>query len=83
MSVHNVLVSYVYHSFMYKSGWKNMHISMALKLRLYKSLVTSTVLYAAQLWVIFSERRKVRGPAHRRGQNPEFCFVGVCSRTNI
>jgi len=41
-----------------KPVWKNEHISLALKVRLYKLLVLSTMLYSAELWPLSLMRKK-------------------------
>ena len=38
--------------------WRNKHISLNVKVRLYESLVMSTVLYSAELWTLSSTQKK-------------------------
>jgi len=42
-----------------KPVWKNKHISLAFKVRLYESLVMKTTLYSAELWPLSVTRKKV------------------------
>jgi len=47
---------------------KNRHISTTLKVRLYESLVMSTVLYGAELWLLTVAQKKKLEAAHHKFQ---------------
>jgi len=53
-----------------KSIWKNRHITIrtTLKVRLYESLVMSTVLYGAELWPLRVAQKKKLEAAHHKFQ---------------
>ena len=53
-----------------KSIWKNRHITIrtTLKVRLYESLVMSTVLYGAELWLLTVAQKKKLEAAHHKFQ---------------
>jgi len=51
-----------------KSVWKNRHISATLKVRLYESLVMSTMLYGAELWPLTVAQKKKLEATHDKFQ---------------
>jgi len=48
--------------------WKNKNIRLSMKIRLYKSLVISTLLYGAELWPLSVTQMKKLEAAHRKFQ---------------
>ena len=58
-----------------KSVWKNRHISTTLKVRLYESLVMSTMLYGAELWPLTVAQNKKLEAAHHKFQRQIILFL--------
>ena len=48
-----------------KSMWKNRHISTTLNVRLFESLVMSTMLYGAELWPLTVAQKKLEAAHHK------------------
>ena len=48
--------------------WRNKHISLKVKVRLYESLVMSTMLYSAELWPLTIPQKKKLDAAHHKFQ---------------
>jgi len=48
--------------------WRNKHISLKVRVRLYESLVTSTMLYSAELWPLTIPQKKRLDAAHHKFQ---------------
>jgi len=51
-----------------KDVWRNKHISLNVKVRLYESLVMSTMLYSADLWPLTSAQEEKLDIAHHKFQ---------------
>ncbi len=51
-----------------KDVWRNKHISLPIKVKLYKSLVLSTLLYSAELWPLSVTQKKKLEAAHHKFQ---------------
>ena len=51
-----------------KDIWKSKHISLKVKVRLYESLVMSTLLYSAELWPLSVTQKKKLEATHHKFQ---------------
>jgi len=52
----------------YSGDWKSKNISLAVKIRLYESLVISTLLYGAESWPLSVTQLKKLEAAHHKFQ---------------
>ena len=63
-----------------KAVWKNKYISFPVKVKLYESLVMSTLLYSAELWPLTVTEKKKLEAAHHRFQRR---LLGITWRDKI
>jgi len=62
--------------------WRNKHISLKVKVRMYESLVMSTMLYSAELWPLTIPQKKKLNAAHHKSQRRLLARLGYYTETS-